>query len=235
MLNHTTIFDSIAERNRGKAMNFEYETEKQRRIAQFAAELKPMHYRTVQVVNDCCFAIINERTVDDSSTSALTANTQAEKKAVVTIGDTLDDLFVDDNDSSFEMEGWDDDGWREENSDRFVQIIFLEHHFEMDLPRTTLWPNEAKTILRNRSNFFFLGSRAQTNNHSGTTRSTDIHRATIRDFNPLRKAYVHGDFHSVADDIAYIFFTLWRFPIDSTLYLTTFGGGNNWDNGKPLN
>lgn len=216
-------------------MSIEYETEKQRRIEQFAAELQPMHYRTVHVVKDCCFAIIEERKVDASSTSALAAHTEVEKKAVVTIGDTLDDLLGDYNDSTFNVDGWDDEGWREkENSNRFVQIIFLEHHFEMDLPRTTLWPNEAKNILRNRSNFFFLGSRSHADDQNRDQRSADIHRATIQDFNPLRKAYVHGDFHSVADDIAFIFFTLWRFPLDSTLYLTTFGGGNNWDSSKPL-
>ncbi len=206
-------------------MSFDFAAEKRRRIEQFERALAPMHHRTVQLVKDCCFAIIEERPEDFRTTPALKANARAEKPSAVSIGKSIGNMFGRGDDEPFDVDGWSDEGWRQDDSSsRFVQFIFLEHHFEMDLPRPMLWPDEAKVILQSRSGFFFLGDRGD----------TAMHAETVKTFCPLRKAYVHGDDYSAAEDIAFLFFTLWKFPIDSTLYLSTFGGGHTWENGIPL-
>lgn len=206
-------------------MSFDFAAEKQRRIGQFEQALEPMHRRTVQLVKDCCFAIIEERFDDYSISPALTATKQVEKCAAVTVGESFDDAFGMDSDMPVTIDGWSDEGWRENNrTNRFIQFVFLEHHFEMDLPRPMLWPNEARMILRSRSGFHFLGDRGD----------AAANADTVKTFHPLRKAYVHGDFYSAAEDVAFIFFSLWKFPIDTTLYLSTFGGKYTWENGKPL-
>lgn len=211
-------------------MSFDFAAEKQRRIEQFEKALAPMHRRTVQIVQDCCFAIFEERNDDFFATPSLKAVKQIEKPSVVSVGSLpvgslQDDIFGMSDSMPFDFDGWSDEGWRQdEKSNRFIQFVFLEHHFEMDLPRPMLWPNEAKTILQTRTGFFFLGDRGD----------AAVHAETVKNFHPLRKAYVHGDSYSAAEDIAYLFFTLWKFPIDSTLYLSTFGGEHTWDHGVPL-
>jgi hypothetical protein len=52
-------------------MSFDFVAQKRRRIEQFEQSLAPMHHRTVQLVKDCCFAIIDERHEDFRTTPAL--------------------------------------------------------------------------------------------------------------------------------------------------------------------
>lgn len=213
-------------------MQLDYSIEKQRRIAQFARSLKPMHRRTVKLVRDCCFAIIEERYDDWMFSQSLSAaRSQATSKvaapALATCGGQLDSHGIERAvlaDDRLVVEGWSADGWRGDNrSNRFIQFVFLERHFEMDLPRPMLWPEEAKQILRDRSGFQFMRE-----SQSGKNRST------IATFQPLRKPYIHGDVTTAAEDVAWIFFELWRFPVDSKLFLTTFGGNYQWESGMPL-
>ena len=200
---------------------FDYTAEKRRRIQQFVQAFEPMHDRTVNVVKDCCFLRIEEH--EDPMSTKLELEASQIVARVLTHGatDSLESNF----DSTPDIEGWSDDGWREsEKSRRFVQYIFLEKHFEMDLPRPTLWPMEARQLIQRRTGFFFLGERGD----------ADKQASVIRRFHPLRKAYVHGDHLSVAEDLAYIFFELWKFPVDARLYLSTWGGRNQWDSSRPL-
>ncbi len=55
----------------------------------------------------------------------------------------------------------------------------------------------------------------------------------LRDFIHFERL-LHGDHDSVAEDVAYIFFDLWKFPIDSRLFLSTWGRGMQWDSSRPL-
>ncbi len=200
---------------------FDYAAEKQRRIQQFAHVFEPMHHRTVNVVMDCCFLRIEERENPWSSKRSLEASRVNEKVLSNAVIDTLEGSF----ETTPDIEGWSDNGWREDDqSCRYVQCVFLEKHFEIDLPRPTLWPMEAKQLLQRRNGFFFLGERG----------GAETQASVIERFHPLRKAYVHGDHYSVAEDVAYIFFDLWRFPIDTRLFLSTWGGRNQWDSGRPL-
>jgi hypothetical protein len=66
------------------------------------------------------------------------ATKRVEKPSAVTIGESLDDTFGTGHKESFDFDGW-SEGWRQDDtSHHFIQFIFLEHHFEMDLPRPML-------------------------------------------------------------------------------------------------
>ncbi len=212
-------------------MDLNSASERQRRIAQFAQALKPMHHRTVKKVKDCCYAIIEERDSTAEFFASLKASKQTSlelstKPPVLSIcGGGIDRYNLEPSwpDGIAVAEGWSKDGWRaDEDSNRFIQFVFLEKHFEMDLPRPMLFAAEAVEILRNRSGFFFMSDKPGAD------------ASTVNNYNPLRKAYVHGDVTTAAEDMAWIFFDLWKFPTDERLYLSTFGGDYQWERGKPL-
>lgn len=198
----------------------DFASEKKRRIEQFARALQPMSHRAAKVVKDCCFLRIEERLSDASAKPALQESKQLERAPALAISDSMDSSY----ESSHPENDFPYEGWRQDHrTKRYVQFVFLAKHFEIDLPRPTLWPTEAQQLLKYRIGFFFLGERP-------TAESASV----IKRFHPLRKAYVHGDHHSAAEDIAYIFFDLWRFPVDSTLYLSSWSIKTSWDSGRPI-
>ena len=212
-------------------MQFNFASEKQRRIAQFSKSLKPMHRRTVKQVKDCCFVIIEERSTTAEFFQSLRArkeipvDTHIEAPVFSLCGGSPEsygtdiDLFGDVRST----EGWSNEGWRAaDDSNRFIQFVFLEKHFEMDLPRPMLFAAEAMQILRHRSGFYFMSDKPGAD------------ASTVKNYNPLRKAYVHGDVVTAAEDIAWILFDLWKFPVDARFYLTTFGGKHQWESSQPL-
>ena len=48
--------------------------------------------------------------------------------------------------------------------------------------------------------------------------------------------YVNGDEESAAQDMAFIWFAVWKFPIDWTFFVTAaaFGGGHRFEQACPL-
>ena len=89
-----------------------------------------------------------------------------------------------------------------------------------------------RAIQRDRSGFFYL---------------RDVPRWTllkedVAGHNPFRKVYLYGDERSAAEDIAYIFFDLWKFPVDWQffVYAALFpnakvnGAGTVWEQGVPV-
>ncbi len=60
-------------------------SERQRRIAQFAKALKPMHHRAVKKVKGCCYAIIEER----DSTAEFFASLKANKLTSLELSPSL--------------------------------------------------------------------------------------------------------------------------------------------------
>jgi hypothetical protein len=109
---------------------------------------------------------------------------------------------------------------------RFVQFSFEADRFCLDLPRDTLRPAEAQQILRERPGFFYLRDRPQF-----TLRGEDV-----KGHDPFRKMYRYGDEPDAAQDTAYLFFTLWRLPIDARLYVSAapFAGPKQWEYGTPI-
>ncbi len=109
---------------------------------------------------------------------------------------------------------------------RFVQYSFEADFFCLDLPVDTLRREEAKQILRDRTGFFWLRERPEFR----------LYHEDVQGHDPFRKVYHYGDEPAAAQDAAYLFFTLWRLPTDSRLYVSAapFGGSERWEYGKPI-
>jgi hypothetical protein len=108
---------------------------------------------------------------------------------------------------------------------RFVQFCVSDRDFWMDLPNTTLDPAEGNLLVRRQSGFFWVHDHPDAGNW----------QRTIRDFDPVNKIYLPGDVRCAAEDVAYVFFTLWKFPVDWRLYVTSFARkGPNFESDLPL-
>ncbi len=111
-------------------MQFDFAQEKQRRIAQFAQALKPMHRRTVKQVKDCCFLIIDERNTTADFFQSLTAikYEPVEVPSVLRLERERSEKYTIDSGLYKDLratEGWSTEGWRaDEDSDRFIQFVF---------------------------------------------------------------------------------------------------------------
>ena len=55
-------------------------------------------------------------------------------------------------------------------------------------------------------------------------------------FNPVRKAYVYGDERTASEDMAFVWFQIWRFPVDWRFFVTAaaFHESTNWEREWPL-
>jgi hypothetical protein len=98
----------------------------------------------------------------------------------------------------------------------------MKHTFYMDLPNNTLFPAEAQRLFRQRSGFFYVHERRW------WFMSLERWQKLVRDFDPVQKEYLNADTRSAAEDMAFVFYTLWRFPLDFPLYFRRFqftGGG----------
>lgn len=183
--------------------------------------LAPMHRRTVNIVRDCCFLILEERCDEIQESPSLAEGKSLTLANAGMLADTSESKFISIGDS----ETWCGVDWKESGKSlRFVQLVFFKNHFEMDLPSPMLARHEARQIVDRRTGFYFLGERPLPSSFD----------SVIKTFYPLRKAYVHEDNLAAAEDVAYVLFDLWRFPIDTRFFLTTFGGNHRWELGKPL-
>ena len=189
-----------------------------RRVDQFAFQLRQMDHRAHDEAKGSCFIIFEERKRPGCATSSQSA--RALLAASVGRGAT------DDHDAV--LEGISDDAWRQDDSmNRFVQFSIEKNWFCMDLPLQTLFKPEASRILRDRSGFFYLRDHPEF-----TLKAEDVDG-----YDPFRKVYLYGDEKSAAEDMAYIFFSVWNFPPDSQLYVTAsaFGDGPSFEDHEPLN
>ena len=101
---------------------------------------------------------------------------------------------------------------REPESNRFVQFSFERKTFAMDLPKQTLWPGEARLLIARRSGFFWVRDRKFPNI------SAENLARLVEDFDPVAKEYLNADTLCAAEDMAYVFYTLWKFPVDWQFY-----------------
>lgn len=182
-----------------------------------------MNHRSHAVAHGSCFIIFEERRPEDSGGRVL-----AEKKesAVHSVREAFGRLgFFDTPDDA--DPGLPADGWRADDSaERFIQFSIENKWFCMDLPRQALDRAEAGEILRYRKGFFYLADRAE----------FTLHEEAVEGYEPFRKVYVYGDENSAAEDMAFIFFQVWKFPVDSRFYVTaaSFDGKHHWERGVPI-
>jgi hypothetical protein len=103
---------------------------------------------------------------------------------------------------------------------RIVQFAFLKSGFYLDLPDTTLTPEEAKQAVAERPNFDFALNRTQKN-------------AGERRFDPVQRHYEYSEQGDAAQDAAYVFFDLWQLSLDAWIKVeaSTFAGPRRWERG----
>jgi hypothetical protein len=206
----------------------DYSEQLQRRIGQFAGYLKKMYHRAHQEVQGNCFIIFEEQPpTNDSGNAALFEAAKPELELVLAEFDDagITSVTITDDAPLIDLP---DDGWKEDDSEgRFIQFSFEKNWFSLDMPLQTLYRAEAEQILRSRKGFFYLRDRPQF-----TLKEEDVDG-----YDPFRKAYVYGDEDSAAEDMAFIFFQVWRFPVDWRFYLKAAAFGDkktNWENGAPI-
>ena len=205
---------------------FDYSTQRQRRVGQFAEFLKPMHDRAHIEAQGSCFLILNERPGRSHDARWLSARRRfslpVEARATCEALGGGTDVIVKAPPVAEPVEPWRDPG-----PSRFIQFCFRRRWFAMDLPRPTLFTAEAERLIRERDGFFREAERSD----AGLSSIEQIMR-----FDPVFKKYVYGDEDTAAEDAAYIFFDLWRFPVDSRLYVTAaaFRGKKRWERNVPI-
>jgi hypothetical protein len=202
----------------------DYRATLERRIGQFRGFLQSMNQRSHEVACGSCFMIFEERKPGEQSTPALSANRQRVLPRVLeAMGEVgLLDGPDEDRDIEFPEEGWRED----DSSNRFIQFSFEEVCFHLDMPQQTLSRDEAEQILQQRNGFFYLRDRKQF-----TLKGEDV-----VGHDPFRKVYGYGDEKSAAEDMAFIFFYVWKFPVDSRFYVSAeaFSGKHQWEQSVPV-
>ena len=119
------------------------------------------------------------------------------------------------------------EGWRaDDSSSRFVQFSFNPKWFDIDLPNTTLYRAEAEEILRCRLGFFYVTDRPQFEHPA----------EKAAEFEPVRRIYLYGDERTAAEDMAFVWFQVWKFPVDWRFFVTAaaFYEGTEWEKDWPL-
>jgi hypothetical protein len=207
---------------------FDYRQELERRVAQFAGYLKKMHHRAHEEIHGNCFIIFSERPVTgDSDEPSLSESVKPALEVVAAVFDDvgINNTTVIDHEVEFDLP---DEGWREDDSqDRFIQFSFERNWFCVDLPLQTLFRNEVEKILRSRNGFFYVRDRPE----------FTLKGEEIDGYDPFRKVYIYGDEESAAEDMAFILFQVWRFPVDWRFFVTAAPFGDkktDWENGTPV-
>jgi hypothetical protein len=203
---------------------FDYRAELERRIAQFLGYLKLMYHRAHEIAEGPCFIIFEERRPRGSSDASLVETRELALQAVQSAFAEFE-FTGDPGDSA--THDLPDEGWRGDDSqNRYVQFSFEKNWFCSDMPFETLFRPEAEQILRSRKGFFYLADRPQF-----TLKGEDV-----EGHDPFRKIYIYGDEQSAAEDMAFVFFQVWKFPVESRFYVTSaaFSGKHRWEQGVPI-
>lgn len=103
---------------------------------------------------------------------------------------------------------------------RIVQFAFMESGFYLDLPDTTLTPEEAKRAVAERPGFGFALNNPQK-------------RLGERQYDPVQRQYQYTEQRAAAEDVAYVFFDLWQTPLDAWIEVdaSAFEVGRHWEKG----
>jgi hypothetical protein len=206
----------------------DYSQELEQRIDQFAGYLKKMYPRSHEEVEGSCFLIFEEQLPTDAEDDQTLA--EAAKPALELILAAFEEagivsLTLTDVSPRIDLP---DDGWKADDSqNRFIQFSFEEKWFCLDMPLQTLYRAEAEQILRSRKGFFYLRDRPEF-----TLKEEDV-----EGYDQFRKVYVYGDERSAAEDMAFIFFQVWRFPVEWRFFVKAAAFGDkktDWENGLPI-
>jgi hypothetical protein len=191
-----------------------YYDERERRIQQFTRKLKYMYHRAhIQDHGSSCI-IFSEALLDENDSpcldGAVTIPIETQLALAAESDESRHDSFLN---STFETS---DSPSPEEREARIVQYCFERRWFCSDLPKSTIESQEVARLMRDRSGFFYVKDNAK------YVLNSEDHEI----WNPVRKAYLYGDERCAAEDTAYIFFDLWRFPVDSLFNVQMFAFGD---------
>ena len=197
-----------------------YADEKSRRIEQFAQYVRLMGLRRHKFAKGDCFIIFDESAPEDADAP------QIRKSAAVRMDCRANGGPASDGDASADLPQAD---WQPAESFRYIQFAFRRDCFYLELPKNTIFPNEAALILQQRPGFYWAKNRS------------DLHwvRANWKDiikWDPLQKVYLYRDEESAAEDMAFILFQVWKFPVDWRWYIkaSAFHTNHRFEQGKPL-
>ncbi len=202
----------------------EYREILEQRLEQFTRYLQLMRRRQQQIREGNSFLIFTEgETGHGPDTPELAESAAAVRQAAC--GMHGGGLGLDETDESafdLPLEGWRGD----DSSIRFIQFSFNPKYFDIDLPNTTLYRAEAEEILRSRLGFFYVTDRPQFEHPE--------EKAT--EFEPVRRIYLYGDERTAAEDMAFVWFQVWKFPVDWRFFLTAaaFYEDSQWETDWPL-
>jgi hypothetical protein len=204
----------------------EYGAERARRVAQFAKWLKAAYDGARGGQRDW-FVIISECAGDGAEDRSLRERGRIAAPRAAAVGGAggraaggLVGGFAE-----FDLP---DEGWRAEDSGvRFVQFALCRQWFYMDLPLSTLSKAEAQRILSERPGFRHMADWNKFPKYS---------EGAARAFNPVDKMYMLGDETAAAEDAAYVFFDVWKFPVDWKFFVTAcaFSGGARLAKDAPM-
>jgi hypothetical protein len=240
-------------------------TEKQRRIDQFAHYLRLMRTRTQKIVKDDCFITFDELNRGDGDGQGAHASTAedvpcpAETAFSPPDAEQLDARLITDAElggdgsllepseasrlavAPLPLIGFGHGGHEamsgdpspqdplDDDSLRYCQFAFQRDCFCMDLPNNTVFYHEANLILQQRGGFYYALSRPD------LPWVRDNWKDTV-EWNPLQKIYIYRDEESAAEDMTFIWFDVWRFPLDARLYVyaASFATGRRFEWGVPI-
>ena len=228
LLNASDLPGNGSEERRGAIVNGDYSETLQRRIDQFAGYLKKMRDRALKEIEGSCFLVFDEKMAKGGND--LDELNEAVKPSIELVLHGMEisggeSITMDD---AFSCPDLHEEGWREDNSQsRFIQFSFEEKWFCIDMPIQTLFPHEAEQILRSRKGFFYLRDRPE----------FTLYGEDVEGYDPFRKIYLYGDEQSAAEDTAFIFFQVWKFPVDWKFFVKAAAFGDkktDWEWGTPM-
>ena len=112
---------------------------------------------------------------------------------------------------------------------RYIQFAFMRDCFYLELPNNTVFPHEAEQIFRHRLGFYWAKDRPD-------LRWVRRNWKDMLTWEPLQKIYLYRDEESAAQDMAFIVFQIWHFPVDTPLYVkaASFHTKHRFEHGKRI-
>ena len=198
-----------------------YLDEKSRRIAQFAEYLRLMVLRAHKVVKNNCYIIFDDAPPEDAESPKLKESAAIKVDALAAGGSA--------SGGPGDGGGLPKRGKSRKRRFRYVQFAFEQDCFLLDLPNNTVFPQEAEQILRCRQGFYWAKNRPD-------LRWVRSNWENMVIWEPLQKVYLYRDEDSAAEDMAFILFQIWHFPVDSPLYVkaASFHTKHRFEHGKRI-
>jgi hypothetical protein len=199
-----------------------YSDEKRRVIRKLADYLRLMGLRTHKIAKSSCFVTFGESPPEDDGSKTLKSSVGIVAGCSSSCSSNTEDGFLGDTTPV--------DGGQQGPSNRFYQFAFNRDCFYVDIPRNTLFVDEAHRIISERHGFCWARSRLD-------LRWVSANWDDVLEWNPLQKVYLYRDEESAAEDMAFVLFDVWKFPVDWQWYVragTFKDKGCDFDWSKPL-